>query len=207
MSNSLIVKDAIGNTLKRLTCEQPLSKISVKDITNACNISRNTFYYHFSDKYELIYWMFERDMLENVNCFNDPTKLFESFSNVCKCLFKNKKFYLACFRYVGQNSLYEYILDYYCELFKINLTMQYTEVGLTLTETELYLMARMEAHALVGIISDWVKGGMQDNYMKYFDQIIEVQKSGLMGFSVMNERKQHQTQVDNQVIYLEKKEA
>ncbi len=190
MSNSYIVKDALARALQSLVHEHPLSKISVKDITQACNISRNTFYYHFSDKYELISWIFQKDMLENVNSFDDPTKLFESFSNVCKCLYQKRKFYLACFQYVGQNSLFEYILNYYCELFKVNLTMQYADVGVCLSESELYLMARMQSHSLVGIISDWVKDGMHDNYMKYFEEISIIQSTGVAGLATLNEKTQ-----------------
>ena len=86
MSNNSITKEALATALKKLLEQQPLSKISVKHITDYCNISRNTFYYHFKDKYELINWMFYTDMLENVNSFNDPSKLTESFVKVCKAV-------------------------------------------------------------------------------------------------------------------------
>lgn len=181
MSNNMITKDALGKALKALLEKKPLSKISVKDITEYCNISRNTFYYHFKDKYELINWIFYTDMLENVNSFNDPSKLTNSFVNVCKCLYANRKFYLACFQYIGQNSLYEYLNEFYYELWRINIDVQYTESGFKLTETELHLMAKMKAHSLVGIISDWVKDGMHDNYMSYFEQVhavLEFEASG-----------------------------
>ena len=29
--------------------ERPLDKITVKDITDRCGLTRNTFYYHFQD--------------------------------------------------------------------------------------------------------------------------------------------------------------
>ena len=48
----------------------------------------------FQDKYELINWMFYTDMLENVNSFNDPSKLTESFVKVCKALYAERKFCL-----------------------------------------------------------------------------------------------------------------
>lgn len=92
MSNNMITKDALGKGLKVLLEKKPLSKISVKDITEYCNISRNTFYYHFKDKYELINWIFYTDMLENVNSFNDPSKLTNSFVNVCKCRMRTGNF-------------------------------------------------------------------------------------------------------------------
>ena len=49
MANNQIMKEALATALKKLLEKQPLSKISVKYITDYCNISRNTFYYHFQD--------------------------------------------------------------------------------------------------------------------------------------------------------------
>lgn len=188
MSNNMITKDALGKALKVLLEKKPLSKISVKDITEYCNISRNTFYYHFKDKYELINWIFYTDMLENVNSFNDPSKLTNSFVNVCKCLYANRKFYLACFQYIGQNSLYEYLNEFYYELWRINIDVRYTESGFMLTETELHLMAKMKAHSLVGIISDWVKDGMHDNYMSYFEQVHAVLEFEASGYARLSDQ-------------------
>ncbi|WP_270645135.1 TetR/AcrR family transcriptional regulator C-terminal domain-containing protein [Merdimonas faecis] len=188
MSNNMITKDALGKGLKVLLEKKPLSKISVKDITEYCNISRNTFYYHFKDKYELINWIFYTDMLENVNSFNDPSKLTNSFVNVCKCLYANRKFYLACFQYIGQNSLYEYLNEFYYELWRINIDVRYTESGFKLTETELHLMAKMKAHSLVGIISDWVKDGMHDNYMSYFEQVHAVLEFEASGYARLSDQ-------------------
>lgn len=188
MSNNMITKDALGKALKVLLEKKPLSKISVKDITECCNISRNTFYYHFKDKYELINWIFYTDMLENVNSFNDPSKLTNSFVNVCKCLYANRKFYLACFQYIGQNSLYEYLNEFYYELWRINIDVRYTESGFKLTETELHLMAKMKAHSLVGIISDWVKDGMHDNYMSYFEQVHAVLEFEASGYARLSDQ-------------------
>lgn len=188
MSNNMITKDALGKALKVLLEKKPLSKISVKDITEYCNISRNTFYYHFKDKYELINWIFYTDMLENVNSFNDPSKLTNSFVNVCKCLYANRKFYLACFQYIGQNSLYEYLNEFYYELWRINIDVRYTESGFKLTETELHLMAKMKAHSLVGIISDWVKDGMHDNYMSCFEQVHAVLEFEASGYARLSDQ-------------------
>ena len=176
MSNNSITKEALATALKKLLEQQPLSKISVKHITDYCNISRNTFYYHFKDKYELINWMFYTDMLENVNSFNDPSKLTESFVKVC-------------FQYVGQNSLFESLYEIYYELWKINIDMGYSECGFKLSESELSLMAKLKAHALVGIIKDWVDEGMHDNYMKYFEQIREILDSESLGYSILSNQR------------------
>lgn len=42
-------KQAIIDAFWELLEEKPLSKITVKDIVERCQINRNTFYYHFRD--------------------------------------------------------------------------------------------------------------------------------------------------------------
>ena len=54
MAESLITKKAIADSLKELTREKTFDKISVKDISEKCGINRQTFYYHFIDKFDLL---------------------------------------------------------------------------------------------------------------------------------------------------------
>ena len=58
MSEALITKKAIAQGLKDLTLAKPFGKISIGDITSACGLNRQTFYYHFQDKYELLSWIY-----------------------------------------------------------------------------------------------------------------------------------------------------
>lgn len=41
--------------------ERPLDKITVRDITDRCGLTRNTFYYHFQDIYDLLDWTLQED--------------------------------------------------------------------------------------------------------------------------------------------------
>ena len=171
MPNTSITKEALADALKALLANQPLSKISIKDITNYCGISRNTFYYHFQDKYELINWIFFSDMNEHIASFADPDKLPETFVDVCKVLYAHRKFYMACFQYTGQNSLYGCMHDFYVNLWTRNLEHTYQKYQLSIKKDELYLTARMKTHALLGMLSEWVQNGMHDDYMIYFEQM------------------------------------
>jgi len=42
-------KKALASSLKKLLAEKTLDKITVIDITNDCEVNRQTFYYHFKD--------------------------------------------------------------------------------------------------------------------------------------------------------------
>jgi hypothetical protein len=58
-------------------------------------------------------------------------------------------------------------------------------MGLRLAEEELALMARMQAHSYVGIIMDWVKKGMNDDYMSHFEQLYSIKKKEAYYYSML----------------------
>ena len=51
---SQLTRRAIIECTLNLAEKKPLRKITVKDIVSACGITRNTFYYHFHDIYEVL---------------------------------------------------------------------------------------------------------------------------------------------------------
>ena len=51
---SQLTKKAIMQTTLELAEKKSLKKITVKDIADACGITRSTFYYHFSDIYDVL---------------------------------------------------------------------------------------------------------------------------------------------------------
>lgn len=57
-------KNDLENALKQLLKVRPLSKVTIKDLCEACNIYRVSFYYHFKDIYDLMEW----------SCLNDTKK-------------------------------------------------------------------------------------------------------------------------------------
>lgn len=52
----------LAQALRERMAQDPIEKITVKSITDACGVNRQTFYYHFSDIYELVRWMYLQDI-------------------------------------------------------------------------------------------------------------------------------------------------
>lgn len=50
------VKRLIAETLLEMLKKKRLEKITVKELVDACGISRQTFYYHFKDVLEVVEW-------------------------------------------------------------------------------------------------------------------------------------------------------
>ena len=54
-------KQLFADTLQAMMREMPLQKVMVKELCERCGAERQSFYYHFKDKYDLIAWIFLRD--------------------------------------------------------------------------------------------------------------------------------------------------
>ena len=50
------MKDTIAEAFLAMTARKSIDKITVKDLVEACHISRQTFYYHFQDIVDVIEW-------------------------------------------------------------------------------------------------------------------------------------------------------
>ena len=90
-------KTLLAESLQDLMRTHPLEKISVNDIVEHAGVGRNTFYYHFADKYDLVNWCFQKGIMqfltENPTLGNWQTiasQLEQYFRDGCKwnCLQK-----------------------------------------------------------------------------------------------------------------------
>ena len=61
MQEHLDTKRILAAALKQLTCRKSFDKITIADITQQSGYNRQTFYYHFRDKYELLKWIYTDD--------------------------------------------------------------------------------------------------------------------------------------------------
>lgn len=110
MADSNITKNALAAAMKKLMREKKLSKISIADICGECGMNRNSFYYHFRDKYDLVNWIFYTEFMQHIQIENyeDAIPLLQ---DICSYLYSEKEFYRAALKIEGQNSFREYFTE------------------------------------------------------------------------------------------------
>ena len=67
---SLTTKKELAAALKTLMTRKPLTKITVRELTEECGLNRNSFYYHFEDIFALFKWMLEAEAVEVVKQYD-----------------------------------------------------------------------------------------------------------------------------------------
>lgn len=174
MTRNTITKEALAGALKNLVKGKAFEKITIKDITDFCDISRNTFYYHFTDKYDLLNWIFSSEVLKPVDALFKAGFWGESFVELCQRLLENRGFYLKIFRYTGKHSLQDYLIRFYSKLLEDYLRNIYARIDCSPPEREIQLIARMQAHSYAGIVMDWIYADMDDDHLCCLQQLEEL---------------------------------
>lgn len=88
-------KKMFANVLKGLLKKKKLSQISVKELVEICGVNRKTFYYHFRDIYDLMYWMLEREA-EVMAAQLDPTTDYEATARAILRYIRENSYLLNC---------------------------------------------------------------------------------------------------------------
>lgn len=172
MADSMITKQALAASIKELMEREPLSKISVGDIASNCGVNRQTFYYHFKDKYELVNWIYYTETVKLMSSFSDRAHWTDGLGALCRYMRDNKRFYINALSTPGQNSFQEYLLE-----FAHGLVRSLAEELLgesPIGEEDLEFIADFYAFAFVGLIMKWARHGMKEEPDGYILRVKEM---------------------------------
>lgn len=61
-------KRKIADCVKQLMRKKEIRKITIQDIMNGTNMSRQSFYYHFKDIYDVLEWVERYDFVNQIVC-------------------------------------------------------------------------------------------------------------------------------------------
>ena len=172
MADSQITKQALAGAIKRLMEKKPLAKISVGDITAECGVNRQTFYYHFKDKYELVNWIYYTETMQYMSNFSNRDHWTDGLCALCRYMQQNKRFYINALNTPGQNSFQEYLTDFAHGLVR-SLAEEMLEER-PISEKELDFIADFYAFAFVGLIMRWAQHGMEEEPSRYIERIREL---------------------------------
>lgn len=115
-------KQAIKSSFMKLLNQQPLSKISVRDIVEDCGINRNSFYYHFQDIPSLIEEIIKEDADRIIEQHPTVNSLRECINIMFRYALENKKAVLHIYKSANRDiyeksmmKLCEYVVTKYLE--------------------------------------------------------------------------------------------
>lgn len=86
----------IARALRELMCQRPLSKITVQDLMEGAQMKRQSFYYHFQDIYDVLFWICDRQLGDPLR--ENPELDFETWClRLLALVEKDRAFYRRVF--------------------------------------------------------------------------------------------------------------
>lgn len=169
MSDSIITKKALAASLKELMKKKELQKISVADIVENCGINRQTFYYHFQDKYDLVNWIYYSE----VACAITQNRTYQDWGDavldVLNIMKSEHTFYSNALNVTGQNAFQEYLFDVTKDLL-LEIVSVISE-GQNIDMSDKDFIAEFYTFGLVGIVTQWARKGMKESPEKIVERL------------------------------------
>ena len=171
-------KKALADALKKMMAIKPIDRITVNDLVETCGVSRQTFYYHFDDVYDLLEWVFEEDANANL-----PSEvIYDNWQSDV----------LMWFQYLAENSTFAlnvynsnsrlYMLRYIKGRMR-NCIRSFSEIvaeNREIDRQDFEFIVEFYSNLVVGFISQWMDMGMQmpkeiavEKVLKVMDNSIE----------------------------------
>lgn len=164
MAESVKTKTMIASALIELCEKKDYAKISIQEIATRCDINRQTFYYHFSDKKALLGWVYHNDSLKYLTSKDVSLDNWEEqVLKMLKQMQQISSFYATTLQ--GDRSI---LMD---EFFQIvqnmfhQLLLQVDEEQV-LSEKDLQFYTRFFSFGCSGILETWIKEGFQESPME-----------------------------------------
>jgi probable dihydroxyacetone kinase regulator len=155
-----ITKRAMSASLKKLLLQKPLKDITVGDITDDCGVNRQTFYYHFQDLADLIEWTCLEDSDVVLKGKKDYDTWQEGFLEIFNLMLQDKAFINNIYHSVSLETLEDYLYKITYPLLKD--VVDEVAKGMEVREEDKKFIADFYKFAFVGVVLNWIKGGMKE---------------------------------------------
>jgi len=147
-------KYRLAESMKECMCHTPVDAITVRQITENCGLTRQTFYRNFLDKFDLINWYFGKILDQSFEHMGRETSVYDALVRKFTYIEQEKQFFAAAFCYDEQNSLREHDFELILAFYE-NLIQEKT--GCKMKE-EMHDLLEMYCRSSVYMTVKWVLG-------------------------------------------------
>lgn len=160
-----ILREALCTTLHHKNIDQ----ITVKDIVTECHLTRQTFYNHFSDIYELVEYSASLEAKEILERTANYEHWQEGFYQIVLLTKKNQKItkntYQSAYRDVMLKYLFKVLYSYVINI------VEKQAVGLNVEQRHKNFIAHFYSLAFISLIFDWFRHDMKEDPQELVNEI------------------------------------
>ena len=149
---SQITKNAIIEKTLELAEKKPINKITVKELTQACGITRNTFYYHFHDVYDVVDSLL-KDKVASID-LGDTDTLEERLFDLLDYAASYKKVWVSIYNAMGREKFSEYMVRRLHTL--LTAYFNHLTQNEPMDAKDKYIVSSFYEEAVMGILIRWL---------------------------------------------------
>lgn len=151
-------KTALARALRDALTTTPLSKVTVSGLTRSAGVTRQAFYYHFSDIRDLIVWVFKREVGNQVATHSTYDEWSDGLLAVLVWMQSHPEETRSAISSLGMEELQVFLHK------QLRVVMEpiVDQLGadLTVTEGDRMFITDHFTLAILGHISQWIATGM-----------------------------------------------
>lgn len=167
-------KQALGQALLELCEEIPFEKISVQKLAQKVGINRQTFYYHFTDKYQLLCWFYHQDVLHYLESEKLSLDNWEEQTlKMLQAIKEKKVFYrntVLSHREILMTEFSKIIQQRFVALF------ENMDDDQELSAEDKHFYARFFAYGCSGMLADWILEDFKESPLEISVQLFRLAK-------------------------------
>ena len=165
-------KQALEESLKHMLLKKPLDKITIRDITEDCGISRMAFYYHFQDIYDLVEWACIEDASKALQGKKTYETWQQGFEQIFEAVLANKPFIMNVYHSVSREQVENYLYQLTYDL--LEGVVEEQAAGMSVRPEDKAFIANVYKYAFVGLMLDWIKHDMKGEPKQIIDRLDRV---------------------------------
>lgn len=171
---SLRTKQQLAQALKECMRKKPFSKITVSEIIRACQVNRKTFYYHFTDIYALLQWIFEEEAIAVVQHFDLLVDYREAITFVVEYVEKNDYLISCAYDSIGRDEMKRFFCKDFYGVVRSVFDRAEEEKQSALDPDFKDFLVRFYTEALAGILMDLVQERDPERRKKTMEYVVLV---------------------------------
>lgn len=160
-----LTKMAIVKAFEELARVKNVDRITVKEITDKCQISRNTFYYHFKDIYDVLEEMLNQRVEQMIETLELNMQSGNSVQDTRRAgmryILDNRELFFNLYQSAGVQEVKMY-LDKSSSVLGHYLIDRLSE-GMNVSERDKELIISFYQYAHAGMMAEWLEKGMKDD--------------------------------------------
>ncbi|MCH4266559.1 MAG: TetR/AcrR family transcriptional regulator [Solobacterium sp.] len=156
-----LTKKVLAQSLKQLASEKPIEKITISEIAKMSGVNRQTFYYHFSDIYDLIEWIYTTEAAKVLGSHHTYDTWQEGLTEILAYIQSDRAFVMSTYHSLSRENLERFLYSR-TEVLVRDVVDELSR-NKNVSEEDRAFIADFYKYAFTGLVLDWISKGMNES--------------------------------------------